>query len=70
MRVTDVDVDKKRAVETRSALENIMRGHPILSQFTNFYVKPEDMAKLTSEEIEMMRKYTELQDRAKQYAKT
>ncbi len=62
MRVTD-------AVETRSALEKIMRGHPILSQFINFYVKPEDAAKLTPDDIAMMRKHTELRDRAKKYAK-
>ena len=69
-RVTDVDTEKQRAVETRAALEDIMRSHPTLSEFTNFYVKPEDTAKLTGEEIEMMRKYTELQDRAKKYAKS
>ncbi len=33
-------------------------------------ILPEDVAKLTPEDILMMRKYTELQDRAKQYAKT
>jgi hypothetical protein len=57
VRVTDVDVDKQRAVETRAALEGIMRGRPTLSQFTNFCVKPEDMAKLNPEKIEMRRKY-------------
>ena len=33
-------------------------------------ILPEDVAKLTPEEIEMMRKHTELQDRARKYAKT
>ncbi len=70
MRVTDADVDKQRAVETWADLEGIKQGHTTLSQFTNFYVKPKDAVKLTPQEIETMRKYTELQDRARQYAKT
>jgi hypothetical protein len=69
VRVTDVDVDKQRAIETRGALEDIMRTHPNLSNYSSFYVKPEDAAKLTPEEILMMREYSELQERAKQYAK-
>ena len=32
-------------------------------------ILPEDAVKLTPQEIETMRKYTELQDRAKKYAK-
>ncbi len=57
------------AVETWADLEGIMRSHPTLSQFTNFYVKPEDAAKLTPDDILMMWKYTELQEQAKKYAK-
>ncbi len=49
---------------------DIVRGHTTLSRFTNFYVKPEDVGKLTPEDILMILKYTELQDRARQYAKT
>jgi hypothetical protein len=32
-----------------------MRTHPDLSTYSSFYVKPEDAAKLTPEEILMMR---------------
>ena len=46
-----------------------MQGHPTLSQFTNFYVKPEDLANLTHEEIEMMRKLTEPQNQARKFAR-
>jgi hypothetical protein len=67
--VTDVDVDKQRAIETRAALEDIMRTHPNLSTCSSFYVKPGDAAKLTPEEILLMRKYSELHDQAKKYAK-
>jgi hypothetical protein len=69
VRVTDVDTDKQRAVELRNTLEQMMQGHPHLSQYSNFYVRPEDAQSLTPEEIRMMRLYSELQDRAKQFAK-
>ncbi len=68
VRVTDVNTETTRAAETRAALEGIMRTHPNLSQFTNFYLRPEDVAKLTPEEILVMRKYTVLQDDGKKYA--
>jgi hypothetical protein len=68
VRVTDVDTDKARAVDLRNALDEILRGHPHLSRYSSFYVKPEDAAELTPEEVGLMRLYTELQDRAKQYA--
>jgi hypothetical protein len=69
VRVTDVDTEKQRAVELRAELERMMQGHPNLSKYTSFYVKPEQVANLSPEEIQMMRVYSELQDRAKAYAK-
>lgn len=42
---------------------------PAWAFLRNMVILPEDVAKLTPEDILMMRKYTELQDRAKQYAK-
>jgi hypothetical protein len=69
VRVSDVDVDKQRAIETRQALEEMMRGHSNLSRYSSFYVKPEDVADLSPEEIELMRKYTEMSDQSKAYAK-
>lgn len=69
VRVTDVDVNKQRAVETRDALQKLMAGHPALSKYTNFYVKPEDASNLTPEEVELMRAYSTIQDQAKAYNK-
>lgn len=69
VRVTDVDVNKQRAIETREALQNLMAGHPSLSKYQNFYVKPEDAQNLTPEEIELMRAYSTIQDQAKAYSK-
>ncbi len=70
VRVTDVDTDKQRAVELRTKLEEMMRTQPHLSRYTNFYVKPDEIGNLTREEVEMMRFYSELQERAKEFAKS
>lgn len=69
VRVTDVDVEKQRAIDTRNAVEELMRAHPNLSQYSSFYVKPEEAAKLTPEEIELMRAYSMQQDAAREYAR-
>jgi hypothetical protein len=68
VKVTDVDVDKQRAIDTRQALQGMLDQHPNLSQFTNFYVKPGDAEKLTPEEIQMMRLYAAQQQDAREYA--
>jgi hypothetical protein len=65
-----MDVDKQRAIELRNTLEGMMKGHPDLSQYQSFYVKPDDMAKLTPQETEMMREYSGLQDAARAYSKS
>jgi hypothetical protein len=68
VKVTDVDVDKQRAVDTRVALEKILQGHPEISQHLDFYVKPQNQAQITPEDIELMRKYTEITNQAKKFA--
>ena len=69
VRVTDVNTDKQRAIDTRQALEEIMRGHPNLSRYSSFYVKPDDVQDLTPEEIGLMQAYSTQQAQAKSYAK-
>ena len=68
VKVTDVDVDKQRAIDTRNALEQILATHPNLSRYSSFYVKPENASSLTPEEIRLMRLYSEQQAAAKAYA--
>jgi hypothetical protein len=65
----DFPLHKSRAIELRNTLEEMMKGHPELSQYQSFYVKPEDQAKLTPQEIEIMREYSGLQDAARKYAR-
>jgi hypothetical protein len=69
VRVTDVDTDKQRAIDTRNALEEILRGQPHLSQHTTFYVRPGQGENLTPQEMELMRLYSTLQQHALEYAK-
>ncbi len=67
-RVTDVDTEKSRAIEARNALEEILRGQPHLSRYTSFYVKPDQAGDLSPQEITLMRLYSEMQRRAREYA--
>ena len=69
VRATDVDVDEQRVIETRNALESMLRGQPDISQYTSFYIKPEDQASLAPERVMLMRPYTELQAAATRYAR-
>ncbi len=69
VRVTDVDTEKQRAIDTRNALEEILRGQPHLSKYTSFYVKPDQAANLTPDEVELMRLYATLQQHARDYSK-
>lgn len=63
------DVDKQRAIDTRQALQDIMKTHPNLSQYSSFYVKPQDVQNFSSEEIRLMQAYSTQQAEAKAYAK-
>jgi hypothetical protein len=68
LRVTDMDTEEQRAIETWNALKEILRGQPNLSKYTSFYVKPEQAENLTPQEIELTRFYSTIQDNAKNYS--
>jgi hypothetical protein len=69
LRVTDVDMPKMRAIETRRALEELLKKNPQISQYTNFYVKPEDQPQLTPADTQRMQLLGRLQSNAQQHAK-
>ena len=69
VQVTDVNMEKQKAAETRDALMNILQSHPHIRQFTDLYARKEDRDKLTPEEITLMQKWHEGTERAKQWAK-
>ena len=69
LRVTDVDMPKMRAIETRGALEELLRRNPNVSQYTNFYVRPEDKLNLTPDDIEKLQLMSRLQSNAQKHAK-
>lgn len=65
-----MDTDKQRAIDTRAALEEILRQHPNLSRYSSFYVKPGDIENLTPEEIQLMQLYSTQQKAARDYTKS
>lgn len=69
VRVTDVDTERSRAIELRNVLEGILKQQPHLSKYNSFYVKPENAADLTPEEVELMRLYSGVQDAGKKFSK-
>lgn len=68
VKVTDVDVEKQRAIDTREALKQLLAQYPHLSSHTEFYVKPGDVANLSPEEIEAMRAYATQQQQTREWA--
>ena len=69
VKVTDVNMEKQKAAETRDALLEITEGSPNIRQFTNLYAKKEALGKLTPAEIEIMRKWNELNRQSKAWHK-
>jgi hypothetical protein len=57
-RITDVDVDRQRAIETRDAIAEILKGKPHISSHQDFFVRPENIPKLTPDEIETLRLFS------------
>lgn len=68
-RVTDVNLEQAKAIETRNALEDLLRGRPGLSNFTNFYVRPGDEAQLDPDTVAMMQMLGMMQERARDAAR-
>lgn len=68
-KVTDVDVDKAKAIETRNALNELLRRQPHVRFRTDPYIDPVALAtgKLTPEEVQQMRLLTELQRQSREY---
>jgi hypothetical protein len=64
VRVSDVDMEKTRAIETRKALEALMQHNPLFATHSNLYVRPEDQAKMTPGDIALMQAYSAVQANA------
>jgi hypothetical protein len=70
-KLTDVDVNKSRAIDVRRALEEAMRHDPKIARFMEFYVRPEDyqdVKKSRPETLELMRLFTQMKNEARKKA--
>jgi hypothetical protein len=67
--VSDVNVEKSRAIEARKQLEEILKRNPAISQYTRTYVKPEDKLKLSPQDIERLQVLARMNANAKAAAK-
>jgi hypothetical protein len=59
-------MNEQRAVETQAALEDVMRAWPNQNACSGSHVKPEHVVKQTPAKILLIRKHSQLQDRAKE----
>lgn len=64
VRVSDVDMEKSRAIEMRKMLEGLLQGSPAVSWHHEPYIRPEDQARLTPEEIARLQVFSRLQSNA------
>lgn len=64
-RITDVNVDRAQHVQARQYVEQALAGNPNIRQFSELYVKPEDAARLSPEELQLLRLYRTLADQAR-----
>jgi hypothetical protein len=59
-KLTDVDMEKGREIALRDALEERLRGTHGVSQYTNLYVRPENLFGMTPEELQLIQLYREV----------
>ena len=66
VKVTDVDLEKQQAAEVAQARNELLAGMPHVKSHTNYYVRPEDAAGLTPEEVELLRLQATAASRARE----
>lgn len=67
-KVSDVNMEKMRAIDAREMLSRMLAGNSNVSKFTNYYVKPENRQALTPEDILQLQLFAAYKERAKQAA--
>lgn len=64
-KLSDVNMEKLRAIDAREVLSEMLGNNPAVSQFTNFYVKPENQAKLSPNDIMQLQLFAAYKAKAK-----
>lgn len=67
-KISDVNMDRIRAIDAREVLNDMLSGNDKLSEFTNYYVKPENRDRLNQEDILMLQLFAAYKEKAKQAA--
>jgi hypothetical protein len=69
LKISDVDMDKQRSLEARQLLEDTLRSEPAVRSFSHIYLRPEDEATLSPDELSDMNAYRRLSAQAEQSAR-
>jgi hypothetical protein len=67
-KVSDVDVPKYRSIAEREYVEDVLRGLPNVGHFESLSIRPEALATMTPDQIEMVRLQRTLESRARKQA--
>lgn len=69
VRLSDVDVDKQKRNAARDVVENVLGRNNAVQNVDMVYVKPENVGKLSPEEVELLRLYKTLEKRSQEEAR-
>ncbi len=68
VKFTTVDLERARAIDTRRALEALLKAAPKVAEFGEFYVPPEQRAGLSPDLVELLRLFATMKQRARKAA--
>jgi hypothetical protein len=63
-RITDVDLGKQQEIAARAALQDFPSDRPAVKTFEDVYVKPENLERLSKQELALYALYKQLQKRS------
>jgi hypothetical protein len=66
--ITDVDVERQKAIEQRDAMADILTQLPHTRSYTDYYVPQSERGQMTQEELERFREFATLQKQAREFA--
>ena len=68
VKFTTIDLERAKAIDTRRALEALLKAAPRVAEFGEFYVPPEQRAGLPPDLVELLRLFATMKQRARKAA--
>lgn len=68
-KATDIDMEKQRGIAAKEVATKMLEGNSGVRTFSNLYVKPEDLAKLSPEQLQLYSLYQYLEQQRQKAAR-